>query len=255
MKRRLTWMFSAAVLCGMALAQGTTSQGNQATPSTATSDTSQPNRVAAGTVIPAELDKSIDAKKCKTGDSVSAKTTSDLLSNGQVVIPRGTKITGHVTAAKPHDKSDPSSSVAIAFDQIAIKNKPPLAFQAEIQAMGKPQQNVAAAAGASGEPMAAGSGMSSPGAANHGGGSMGRGTASQGGAGASGAPSEATVPQTDAPAQQSSGVALSASSTGVVGMEGISLNAGSDPSQGTVISSANKNVKLDSGTQLILKAK
>jgi hypothetical protein len=254
MRKRLTWFMSAAVLCGMALAQGSSSQGNQAT--NAAGDNSQPNRVAAGTLIPAELDKSIDAKKCKTGDPIVAKTTSDLLSNGQVVIPRGTKITGHVTAAKAHDKSDPSSSVAIAFDQIAIKNKPPLAFQAEIQAMGRPQQNAAAAAtGAAGEPMAGGSGMSAPGAANPGGGSMGRGTASQGGAGASGAPSEATVPQTDAPAQPSSGVALSASSTGVVGMEGISLNAGSDPSQGTVISSANKNVKLDSGTQLILRAK
>ena len=88
---------------------------------------------------------------------------------------------------------------------------------------------------------------------------MGRGAASQGGSGVSGAPgnpSEAPGSATDAPAQQqTSGVALSARSTGVVGMEGMSLNAGSDPAQGTVISSANKNVKLDSGTQLILRAK
>jgi hypothetical protein len=253
MKKRLTWIMSAAVLSGMVLAQEAPPQGNKpATPSTATGDTSQPNRVAAGTVIPAELDKSVDAKKCKTGDPVVAKTTSDLLSNGQVVIPRGTKITGHVTAAKAHDKADPSSSVAIAFDQIAMKNKPPLAFQADIQAMGKPPQNAAAAA-AGGEPGAAGSGMASPGASNQGSSAgMGRAAASQG---ASGAPSEATAPPTDATAQQSGGVILSASSTGVVGMEGVSMNAGSDPAQGTVISSANKNVKLDSGTQLILRAK
>ena len=253
MKKRLTWIMSAAVLCGMAWAQAATPQSNnQANPNTSMSETAQPNRVAAGTVIPAELDKSIDAKKCKTGDPVVAKTTSDLLSNGQVVIPRGTKITGHVTAAKPHDKADPSSSVAIAFDQIAMKNKPPLAFQAEIQAMAKPQQSAAVAA-AGGEPNGAGSGMSSPGASNQGGGAgMGRAAASQG---TSGAPSEGAVPPTDATAQQPAGVPLSASSTGVMGMEGISLSAGSDASQGTVIKSENKNVKLDSGTQLILKAK
>jgi hypothetical protein len=252
MTKRLTWMMSAVLLCGMAWAQEATPQSNPPAASNgAMGDTSQPNKVAAGTVIPAELDKSIDAKKCKTGDPVMAKTTQDLLSNGQVVIPHGTKITGHVTAAKAHDKSDPSSSVGIAFDQIAMKNKPPLAFQAEIQAMGKPPQN--AAVGASdGEPMAGGSGMSSPGTSSQGG-AMGRAGTSQ----ASGAPSGAsTVPQTDAPAApQSSGVALSSSSKGVVGMEGITLNAGGDPSQGTVISSANKNVKLDSGTQLILRAK
>jgi hypothetical protein len=236
----------------MAWAQAAAPQSNPAAaPNGAVGDTSQPNKVAAGTVIPAELDKSIDAKKCKTGDPVMAKTTQDLLSNGQVVIPRGTKITGHVTAAKPHDKSDPSSSVGIAFDQIAMKNKPPLAFQAEIQAMGKPPQN--AAVGASDQdPMAGGgSGMSSPGTSTQGG-AMGRAGTSQ----ASGAPSQGnTAPQSDAPAQQSSGMALSAGSKGVVGMEGLSLNAGSDPSQGTVVSSANKNVKLDSGTQLILRAK
>src|SRR5439155_15817471 len=105
-------------------------------------------------VIPAELAKSIDAKKSKPGDPVVAKTSQDLLSNGQVVIPRGTKITGHVTAAKPHEKSDPASSVGIAFDQIAIKNGPELPFQADIQAMGRPVQS--AAAEAAGNPMDSG---------------------------------------------------------------------------------------------------
>src|SRR4051812_2801846 len=96
MTKLFTCIMSVAVLCGMALGQGAAPQSNPpASSNGAMGETAQPNKVAAGTVIPAELDKSIDAKKCKTGDPVVAKTTSDLLSNGQVAIPRGTKITGH----------------------------------------------------------------------------------------------------------------------------------------------------------------
>jgi hypothetical protein len=71
-------------------------------------------------------------------------------------------------------------------------------------------------------------------------------------------PSSATSPSeansgSDQPAQ--SGTALSASSQGVVGMEGLTMEAKpSDAAQGTLISSAEKNVKLESGTQLMLRA-
>jgi hypothetical protein len=47
--------------------------------------------------------------------------------------------------------------------------------------------------------------------------------------------------------------ALSPNSQGVIGMEGITLSPASDASQGTVIRSEGKNLKLDSGTQLILR--
>ena len=250
MKKCFNCMMSAALLTGMALAQaGAPPSNDPVSQSPSVAGSAQPNKVAAGTVIPAELEKTIDAKKVKPGDPVLAKTTQDLVSNGQVVIPRGAKITGHVTAAKAHEKSDPASSVGIAFDQLATKNGQALAFQADIQAMGRSPQNAASAATA-GEPMAPGSGMSSPGTSNQSMGGMGRQGASQPGGNTS---PVGTVPQADA--QQAPGVPLSASSQGVVGLEDVSLSAQADPAQGSMITSAKKNVHLDSGTQLILRAK
>lgn len=48
------------------------------------------------------------------------------------------------------------------------------------------------------------------------------------------------------------GARLNGSSRGVVGMSGLSLSAG-NATQGSVIASDDKNVKLDSGTEMVLR--
>ena len=57
-----------------------------------------------GTTLQAELTKSIDAKKAKQGDEVTAKLTQDVKSSGQVVLHKGTKLVGHVTEAQAKSK-------------------------------------------------------------------------------------------------------------------------------------------------------
>jgi hypothetical protein len=48
--------------------------------------------------------------------------------------------------------------------------------------------------------------------------------------------------------------ALNSAAHGVVGMQGVNLNTGAAGSaQGSVISSASRNIKLDSGTQMVLQ--
>ena len=273
------WFLSSLLLAGLALAQNPTPaqpqsstpavpDANSAQPAPTQQDTAQPattmpqpgtpqpgtqasnptraNKIPPGTVIPAELSKSIDAKKAKQGDPVEAKVAQDLLSNGQVIIPRGSKITGHVTTAKPHDKADPSSNLGIAFDQIDVKDKGTFALQASIQAMAKPVMLVSP--GMTG-PAPDTSESPSSGSSGAAAGGMGRTGASQGAAqGPVSTPSDASA---GSPSSQPAGTPLSAQSQGAVGMEGITMN--SQP-QGTLISSAEKNVKLDSGTQLILRA-
>src|SRR5262249_33525579 len=107
----------------------TTSPQNTPAPATSSQtnpQTAQPNQPAAtsgqigfapGTVLLAELTKSIDAKKAKQGDPVDAKTAIDLTRNGQVVVPKGAKLVGHVTDAKPKQKGESDSSLSIAFDE------------------------------------------------------------------------------------------------------------------------------------------
>jgi hypothetical protein len=51
------------------------------------------------------LTKTIDAKKAKTGDEVEAKVTMDLKTNsGEVLVPKDTKVIGHVTEAHARSK-------------------------------------------------------------------------------------------------------------------------------------------------------
>jgi hypothetical protein len=221
----------------------------QGTAQAAGTQAGAPTQIAAGTVIPAELSKSVDAKKSKSGDKVEAKTTMDLLSHGQIVIPRNTKIVGHVTDAKAHSKESPDSKIEIAFDRILMKDGRELPFQAAIQAIGKPEQLVS---GGGNEPMSENPGaMPAPGGP------------STGGRGGMETPGRTSSPQTANPpygagdtsrSDQGTGRSaagpLSPGSAGVVGMPGLSL---STSAQGSTISSEKENVHLDGGTQLILR--
>jgi Bacterial conjugation TrbI-like protein len=205
------------------------------------------SQLPAGTIIPAELAKSIDAKKAKSGDQVVAKTAIDLRSrDGSTVIPKGTKILGRITDAKARGKDEPGSMVAMAFDKIEMKGGRDLQFKGGIQAIGKAEQT-AAAGGGGGSPMSESGGMPSGGGARQGGMGGARTGAPPSGTGYPGnAPAES-----GAPASAGAGP-LSPTSQGVVGIPELSLQ---DSAQGSVVSSNRGNVHLDSGTQLILRAK
>ena len=78
-------------------------------------------KIMPGTIIPVELAKTLDAKKVKAGDKIEAKIVVDLLSDGQVIIPKGAKITGHISDAKARSKDSKDSMVGIVFDQLSTK--------------------------------------------------------------------------------------------------------------------------------------
>jgi hypothetical protein len=203
--------------------------------------------IAPGSLIPAELTKSVDAKKAKQGDPVQARTSQELLSqDGHVMVPLGAKIEGHITEAKPHEKGESTSTLGVVFDKIVFKDGHEVPMNAMIQALAPPLSSMNANSDAISQPGAPGSspsqqpsggmygGMSRPAgsspAENPNGGSMG-----QGGSGNAG----------NAPGGTGNG-RLSANAQGVVGISGLSL-------QGEVLTSQKKNVKLDNGTQLMLR--
>lgn len=176
-------------------------------------------RIAPGTLISAQLSKAMDAKKVKVGDKFEAKTVVDLLSNGEVLIAKGSKISGHVIQVKARSKESKDSMIEIAFDSVSMKDGTELAIQAVIQAIGKAPDN-----GISSNSSMAGGPIGSPGASR---------------------PSGSSGQGSDSP-----GSSLGPNSQGVVGIRNLSLNASS---QASVVSSNNDNVHLDSGTQLILR--
>jgi hypothetical protein len=206
--------------------------------------------LAPGTILSVELSKSLDARKLKANDKFETRTVIDLLSHGQIVIPRNTKILGHVTEAKAHSKQSAGSMVGVVFDRALMKDGRELPLQAAVQAVARPLQT--ASAFPADDPMA-GATTGMPSASQSQRGSV-TGTASTG----SQFPNQGGYPPTSGnglPSDPASTTASSVSplgptSKGVVGIKGLSLESSGPAS---VISSKTENVHLDSGAQLILR--
>jgi hypothetical protein len=233
------------------------SQGSEQAAGHATSSAGNAGaQVAQGTTIQAVLAKPVDSRKSKVGDEVVAKATQDVKSNGQVVVPKGTRLLGHVTEAKASAKGESASALGIAFDKAVLKDGRELPLPLSIQAIAMTQSR--ASADMESDSMMVGPATSAGGHA--GGGMLAGATAPVGavagsatntlgsaGAAAGGTVHGATEGMTDR------GV-LTSSAQGVVGLPGLSLNANASSSaQGSVITSQNQNVHLDSGTQMVLR--
>lgn len=277
-----------ALLCGAALAQSTTPpatepgaaqppaaqpvpQTSQApTPApTQAPQTSQPatspqpggsasqpageKKIAPGSVIPVLLTKTVDAKKAKTGDQVVAKVTQDMkTSTGEVLLPKDTKMIGHVTQAQPRTKEQKESELAIMFDRAEIKKGESMNLPMSIQAIIGPQNNPAAEGGNDQGGPAGGGGAPSGAASN------------TGAAGRSPMAGGSTPPPTGSPSAEANGPSegqaqnggrppINGHTTGVIGLSNINLSPNSNAQQGSVVTSEKNNVKLESGTVLLLR--
>ena len=204
------------------------------------------SQIEPAAVFVAELSKSIDAKKTRPNDPVAARLTMDVLAHGHIVIPRGTKILGHVTAATARSRDLAGSRVEIAFDRIVLKNGLELPLQASLRAIGAPLRVALPQTRVSSDvdlPSPA-STLPSPGPNEM------RETYSHAPPGSrrpanAGGPSEGLgIPGGPV------GPSLGPASEGVVGMKGIELTS---TAQASAITSTRENVHLSGGTQLVLR--
>lgn len=282
MKKILVLLFAGVVLAGVSLAQnaesqasGSTSQaasvatGSSAaqTGANASSTASQASNVSdhnaqvagasrlqAGSTVQAELVKPVDARKCKVGDEVLAKTTHDVKSEGHVVIAKGSKLVGHVTEVKPHSREQATSELGIAFDHAILKNGTEMPLALSIQAIGRSQASAVAMADDATASGSTGAIASSGARASGGSGTLG-GVRSTAGTlvNTAGSTAGAAVDTAGGAGGVVSG-SLSTSSQGVVGLPGLSLSAQTSTSaNASIISSQGSNVHLDSGTEMILR--
>jgi len=200
--------------------------------------------------VDAVLDKSVDAKKNKTGDQVSATLSADVKSANGTVIPKGSKLIGHVTQAKPKAKGEPNSELGIAFDKAVPKGGKELPVQASIRGLSKPQPAMMESGG-----MPAGPGVQ-PGLGGPGGpiGAPGN-PGAPGPAQGPGGRTTTGAPQTENPsADTAEGAARHGTHSEAVPIPGLSIDSkGSDQGAGTLITSTSRTVHLDSGTHLALR--
>lgn len=94
-----------------------------------------------------ELMSMLDSKTAKAGDRVLLKTKSAVRIADGTEIPKGSKLIGHVIAAKPSSAEDENAQVALQFDQVELKNGPTLPILSEIKAL-SPSVGVASNASA-----------------------------------------------------------------------------------------------------------
>jgi hypothetical protein len=231
--------------------------------------------LAAGTAVNAELDKSLDSKKAKVGDAVAARTTEAVKEDGKVVLPKGTKLTGRVVRASARSKGDSDSTLGVQFDRAELKGGQEMAVQLTLQALAAPAgvtpiggddlQGMGNAGGSASTSGSSRAGVGAPvgGAVSGAGSTVARTTGSVAGAadstvnsttnaasgvaGAAGATTQGAVGGLNSSGQ------LTSNSRGVFGLNGLSLSADqSNSTQGSLIASSGKSVRLDSGTRLLL---
>ncbi|MGB9255307.1 MAG: hypothetical protein WCC25_10780 [Candidatus Korobacteraceae bacterium] len=160
-----------------------------------------------------ELSKSIDSKKLKQGDEVDAKLTAVVTFSNRPPFARGTKVIGHVTQATTRSQSDPQSTLGVVFDKIVRPGGDEIQLHCVIQAVA-PNPNADLSTGNNINP-----GDLTEATLTH---SAGRDTA------------------------RNTMQSLTETSIGVLGIKNIQLGPAG------VLTSSGKEVKLDSGTRMLL---
>jgi len=71
----------------------------------------------------AMLSKSIDARTSKPGEEVTATATQDLKSKHQLIVPRGSKLIGHVTLARLNLKGSADTATSATAVLLAVQTR------------------------------------------------------------------------------------------------------------------------------------
>lgn len=224
------------------------------------------------TAVNADLLTTIDARKAHPGQRVEARTTKDVKEGKRLIMRHGTRLIGHVTEAQARTKANAESAVGIVFDQAIVGKGETIPFHASIQALAAAQSMTDAGFGD--DDMMSSGGAMGGGAARGGGGLVGGATGAVGStagmaggaAGNLGRTAGGAVRSTTSAAGSASAAAggnlrgldaagnLTSTSSGVFGLNGLNLSSSaSNATEGSVITSANRNVHLSSGTQMLLK--
>jgi len=232
-----------------------------------------------GTAVQAVLVTPLDAKRNKPGDPVVARTVADVKQDGQVVLKKGSRLTGHVTQVEARSSANAQSSLGVVFDHAVTKAGQQMPLDLSVQAIAAAANQTSAAASdnqavlsSAGQAGFAGSGATAPA-----GGGMARGVGnSVGGVGstvngvtntavqAPGNAGQTVTGTADATARAVASAGstgglnaagqLTSGSTGTFNLEGLNLtSAASNGTSASIVNSTSRNVHLDSGNQMLLQ--
>lgn len=222
--------------------------------------------------VTGELESKLDSKTAKAGDEVVLKTSRTIKTADGVVVPKGSRLIGHVTEVQAHSKQQAESRVGLEFDRVEMRGGQSMAIRSMIESVSSSPGAMAAASMADDDAFDAPMGGGAVGAGVGGGGRLGGGLVggavgntammtSQAGSGlgaATGSPMRATGDVSGAASgnlgRSVSGAASSAGFVGThaTGIQGVMLTGNEAGTTSGMLSAASRNVHLDSGTQMVL---
>ncbi len=88
-----------------------------------------------GTAFNAFLDETLDTRKTRAGDPVTAEVAEDVSYERSVIFPKGTKIAGHVVRVTSGGRGRAGSAIFVQFDKATLKDGQEVILNAGIQAL------------------------------------------------------------------------------------------------------------------------
>jgi len=247
------------------------------------SESSQVNAYATTEMRPVsgELTGKLDSKSAKVGDPVIVKTTQAARTSLGAVIPKGSRIVGHVAEVRAHGKDSEDALLTVTFDRAELKGGQSLQIHSVIESVAPPVVDATmdsddSLSGGVGGMRSSSGGRTSGGlggGALSGGGSLASGvggvagnttrsldtagsaagsgiaSAGNGTLGAAGQASANATAAVSGGVQTAAGGAVTAHATGISGL--MLAGDASGATSGT-LSASHKNVHLDGGTQVML---
>lgn len=89
-----------------------------------------------GTAFNASLTESLDTRRAKPGDAVTAEVVEDVAYERSIIFPKGTKVLGHVVRATSGGRGRAGSALFVQFDRAVLTGGEEVLLNAGIQALG-----------------------------------------------------------------------------------------------------------------------
>lgn len=223
-----------------------------------------------------ELMGKLDSKSSKAGDQVVVKTTQKVQTADGLVIPKGSRLVGHVAAVQAHGSGQADSAMSLVFDHAELKGGQSVAIHSVIETVAPPVNAMAASSLDSDSSFATAAPV---GGGRSGGGRLGGGlvggtlsstssltgsatsnlSATASGAGSTvGSTTSGAVHSTAGVAgEATAGVGAATGTAGALtthatGIPGVMLAGDASASASGTLTASRKNIHLDSGTQMVM---
>jgi hypothetical protein len=262
----------ALVIAGMATRQVSAAQSSTttsaappgpvqvsvATPATANGGSDA--KLDVNTALVAEFTHSLSSRNAKPGETVKARVTQDVIAHGRIVVRRDSKLIGHVAEVLASNKDVSGGRLGIVFDKVALKGGGELEFHGLIEALAAPMVTTIISDPMPPPPMGGGGMGTIPQP-------MGSGTVTRGSSNSTNTNSGG--PGANRPSVSGNGArpldpgavqpvdgrgALSVGAHGVFGLPGVRLmRTPGGPPRISLVVTVRDNVKLETGTQMVIQ--